>query len=75
MATVAAHRADNIHVRDGITEAEFIATRDARDATLPLPDRMLYALQVNIRGGRLPEPDAQGRAVLRMPLNRFTPRL
>lgn len=74
MATVAQHRASNIHVRDGIDKQTFIDTRDARDATLPLPDRMLAALQVNIRGGRLPEPDAQGRAVLRIPLNRFEPK-
>lgn len=73
MATVDDHKASNIHVRDGISKEEFIKTRDARDASLPLPDRMLYALQVNIRGGRLPEPDDKGRAVLRVPLNRFEP--
>lgn len=72
MATVAEHKANNIHVRDGISREEFMAARDERDATLPLPDRMLFALQVNIRGGRLPEPDSHGRAVLRVPLNRFT---
>jgi glyoxylase-like metal-dependent hydrolase (beta-lactamase superfamily II) len=75
MATVAEHKDSNIHVKDGTSKAKFIETRDARDATLPLPDRMLHALQVNIRGGRLPEPDAKGRAVLRMPLNRFEPKL
>lgn len=74
MATVAEHKAANIHVRDGIGRAEFIATRDARDATLGLPDRMLYALQVNIRGGRMPDADDKGRAVLRVPLNRFASR-
>lgn len=74
MATVAEHKASNIHVKDGISKAQFIETRDARDATLPLPDRMLYALQVNIRGGRLPEADDQGRAVFRVPVNRFTPK-
>jgi glyoxylase-like metal-dependent hydrolase (beta-lactamase superfamily II) len=74
MATVDEHKASNIHVRDGISKEEFIETRDARDATLPLPDRMLYALQVNIRGGRLPEPDEKGRSVLRVPLNRFEPK-
>lgn len=71
MATVAEHKASNIHVRDGITKEEFISVRDARDATLPLPAQMLYALQINIRGGRLPAPDSQGRAVLLVPLNRF----
>ena len=71
MATVAEHKASNIHVKDGTTKEKFISVRDARDATLPLPSQMLYALQINIRGGRLPEPDPQGRAVLRVPLNRF----
>ncbi|SFQ95069.1 MBL fold metallo-hydrolase [Poseidonocella sedimentorum] len=71
MATVEEHKAQNIHVKDGSTKEGFIETRDARDATLPLPDRMLYALQINIRGGRLPEPDEKGRAVLSVPLNRF----
>ncbi|MEM7060322.1 MAG: MBL fold metallo-hydrolase [Pseudomonadota bacterium] len=75
MATVAEHKATNIHVKDGISRDEFIETRDARDATLPLPNRMLLALQVNMRGGRLPEPDAHGRAVLRVPLNRFESKL
>ena len=63
MATVAEHKAANIHVKDGISREEFIAARDARDATLALPDRMLCALRINIRGGRLPEPDVKGRAV------------
>ncbi|CUK27527.1 Beta-lactamase hydrolase-like protein [Cognatishimia activa] len=72
MATVAEHKASNIHVKEGTTKEEYIATRDTRDATLPLPGRMLYALQVNIRGGRLPDPDEAGRAVLKVPLNRFT---
>ncbi|MEM9321184.1 MAG: MBL fold metallo-hydrolase, partial [Pseudomonadota bacterium] len=71
MATVAEHKASNIHVKHGITKGKFIAIRDARDATLALPDRMLYALQVNIRGGRLPEPDGRGRAAFRVPVNRF----
>lgn len=75
MATVSEHKASNIHVKDGISKAEFIETRDARDTTLALPKQMLYALQVNIRGGRLPEPDEKGRAVFSIPVNRFEPRL
>lgn len=71
MATVAEQRAGNIHVKDGIDEAEFVRLRTERDAKLPLPQLMLAALQVNIRGGRLPEPEANGRAYLRIPLNRF----
>ena len=71
MATVAEHRRDNIHLSGGTDRETFVRVRDERDATLPLPERMLAALQVNIRGGRLPEPDPQGRRVLRMPLDRF----
>lgn len=74
MATVAEHRLRNRHVKDGIGKAEFIATRTARDATLPLPDRMLAALQVNIRGGRLPEVEADGSSYLKIPLGKFDPR-
>jgi len=74
VATVAEHRLRNIHVRDGISREEFLATRQARDATLPLPARMLAALQVNIRGGRLPAPEADGHAYLKLPLGRFPPR-
>lgn len=69
MATVAEHRLTNAHVKDGISREEFIAGRMARDRTLPLPDQMLYALQVNLRGGRLPELD--GQPCLRVPVNRF----
>ncbi|MBV0892206.1 MBL fold metallo-hydrolase [Paracoccus sp. Z118] len=71
MATVAEQRESNIHVRDGITREQFIATREGRDKTLSLPDRMLYALQVNLRGGRLPEPESDGNCYLKIPANRF----
>jgi hypothetical protein len=49
----------------------FIAARRARDATLPVPRLLLPALQVNIRAGRLPPPDADGVSYLRLPLNRI----
>ena len=71
-ATVAQHRARNPHLA-GKSKAEFVALRDARDALLDLPDRMLAALQVNLRGGRLPESEADGRSYLKIPLNRFDP--
>lgn len=70
-STVAEQRRSNIHVHDGIDEAHFVATRRERDGTLPLPDIMLAALQVNIRGGRLPDPEGCGTAFLKIPLNRF----
>ncbi|ARE40572.1 SoxH protein [Rhodovulum sp. P5] len=70
IATVAEHRARNTHLKDASREA-FITLRDERDATLGLPDRMLAALQVNLRGGQLPEPEADGRSYLKIPLNAF----
>ena len=73
-ATVDEHRARNKHVKDGITKEEFIRTRDARDGTLKLPARMLAALQVNIRGGRLPEPESDGHSYLKLPIGKFEPR-
>ena len=73
MSTVAEQRARNIHLAGNVDEASFVRTRQARDATLPLPTLMLHALQVNIRGGRLPEPEANGRRYLRIPLGQFTP--
>lgn len=73
MSTVAEQRARNIHLAGNVDEASFVQTRQARDATLPLPALMLHALQVNIRGGRLPEPEANGRRYLRIPLGQFTP--
>lgn len=70
-ATVALHRATNRHVRDGTRREDFITLRTARDVTLPLPDRILAALQVNLRGGRLPAPEADGNSYLKIPVNRF----
>lgn len=70
--SVAQQRATNIHLRDNPDAASFMAMRQARDHSLPLPDLMLLALQVNLRGGRLPEPEADSHVYLRLPLNRFT---
>ena len=67
--TVAEQRAGNIHVRDGVTEDEFVAMRTARDATLDVPTLILPALQVNVRAGQLPPADENGVAYLRIPLN------
>ena len=67
--TVAEQRALNIHVRDGITEDEFVAMRRARDSTLEVPTLILPSIQVNVRAGQLPPPDENGVAYLRIPLN------
>ncbi|MCS4295620.1 glyoxylase-like metal-dependent hydrolase (beta-lactamase superfamily II) [Comamonas sp. BIGb0152] len=68
-STVAEQRAHNIHVHDGVNEAAFVAMREARDATLGMPQLMLPSVQVNIRAGRLPDADAQGRRFLKLPVN------
>jgi glyoxylase-like metal-dependent hydrolase (beta-lactamase superfamily II) len=67
--TVADERAHNIHVRDGISEAEFVALRQARDKTLTMPKLIIPSLQVNIRGGELPPKDPDGRTFLKVPVN------
>ena len=67
--TVAEQRAKNIHVRDGIDEAAFVAMRQARDATLDVPTLILPSIQVNVRAGALPPADDNGVAYLRIPLN------
>ncbi|ANL47340.1 beta-lactamase hydrolase-like protein [Rhizobium phaseoli] len=67
-STVAAQKRDNPHI-SGKDEAGFVALRQARDRTLPKPKLMLHALQVNIRGGRLPEPEGNGRRYLKIPLD------
>jgi glyoxylase-like metal-dependent hydrolase (beta-lactamase superfamily II) len=71
VASVAAQRANNIHVREGISESEFVAMRRARDVTLGVPAIMLPAIQVNIRAGHLPTPEANGTSYLKIPLNVF----
>lgn len=69
--TVAEERAHNVHVHDGITEAEFVAMREARDKTLPAPRLILPSLQVNIRAGALPPAEADGQVYLKLPVNRL----
>lgn len=69
--TVHAQRSHNIHVGESRTEAEFIAMREARDATLPMPRLILPAVQINIRAGQLPEPEDNGVRYLKLPLDRF----
>jgi glyoxylase-like metal-dependent hydrolase (beta-lactamase superfamily II) len=67
--TVAAQRAHNIHVLDGIDEDAFVAMRQARDATLEVPQLILPSLQINIRAGALPPPEDDGVSYLKIPLN------
>ena len=67
--TVAEERAHNIHVREGVSEDEFVKMREARDATLDLPKLIIPSIQVNIRGGNLPDPDETGKRHLKGPIN------
>ena len=68
-STVAEQKAKNSHMSVYKTEAEFIAAREARDATLPMPKLILHALQINTNAGRLPEPESNGRRYLKIPLD------
>jgi glyoxylase-like metal-dependent hydrolase (beta-lactamase superfamily II) len=70
-STVAEQKRSNTHVGGGRDRASFVALREARDKTLPLPELMLSALQVNLRGGRLPEPESNGRSYLKIPVDAF----
>ena len=69
--TVAEERARNIHVRDGISEDEFVAMRTARDATLSMPKLIIPSIQVNMKAGALPEPEDNGTRYLKVPINAF----
>lgn len=69
MSTVADERASNIHVRDGVSEDEFVAMRQARDATLSMPTLILPSVQVNMRAGEMPPPEANGTRYLKIPIN------
>lgn len=70
-STIRDERETNIHLRGGVSQAEFVRIREARDAELELPHLMLHALQVNIRGGHLPEPEGNEISYLSIPLNQF----
>ena len=66
---VAEQRSHNVHVKDGITEEAFVATREARDRMLGMPQLIIPSLQVNMKAGSLPDPDASGRRFLKVPIN------
>jgi glyoxylase-like metal-dependent hydrolase (beta-lactamase superfamily II) len=67
--TVAAERTANVHIHDGINENEFVAMREARDATLDMPRLILPSVQVNMRAGHLPPADDNGVTYLKIPVN------
>jgi len=69
MTTVAEQRSGNVHIRDGVDEDDFVAARQRRDRELDMPALILPSIQVNIRAGVLPEPEANGVAYLKIPLD------
>lgn len=69
--TVAEEKAHNIHVHDGISHDQFVAMREARDATLGMPRLILPSLQVNMRAGHFPPPESNNMTYLKIPLNAF----
>ena len=67
--TVGQQREQNVHVRDGVGEDEFVEMRMKRDRSLAMPELIMPSVQVNIRGGRLPEPEDNGVSYIKIPLN------
>ena len=67
--TVKQQREENVHVKDGVTEQDFVAMRTVRDKTLSMPKLIMPSVQVNIRGGRLPEPEDNGVSYIKIPVN------
>ncbi|BBI21755.1 hypothetical protein EKJ_26020 [Qipengyuania flava] len=67
--TVKQQREENVHVKDGVTEEDFVAMRNSRDKTLAMPKLIMPSVQVNIRGGRLPEPEDNGVSYIKIPVN------
>ncbi|MCH8503997.1 MAG: MBL fold metallo-hydrolase [Ectothiorhodospiraceae bacterium] len=71
LTTVGEQKRDNKHVRDGLSEAEFVRMREERDATLEMPRLILPSIQVNIRAGRMPPPENNGVVYLKIPINQL----
>ena len=68
-STISEQKEKNIHVNKSINEREFIEMRAARDATLSMPKLLLPSVQVNMRAGNFPEPEANGKQYLKVPIN------
>lgn len=69
--TMLAERTGNVHVHEGVSEEDFVEMRTQRDATLSMPKLILPSIQVNMRGGRMPEPEENGVSYLKLPLNQL----
>ena len=69
VTTVAEQKASNVHLRNGVSEADFVAMRQKRDATLAMPVLILPSVQVNMRAGHMPPPEDNGTTYLKIPIN------
>ena len=67
--TVKQQREANVHVKDGVSEEDFVEMRTTRDKTLAMPNLIMPSVQVNIRGGRLPDPEDNGVSYIKIPVN------
>ncbi len=68
-STIGAQRTGNVHVREGVTEEDFVTMRELRDETLGMPRLILPSIQINMRAGHFPEPEDNGTRYLKLPLN------
>jgi len=69
VTTVAEQKKANVHVHQGVSEAEFVVMREKRDATLSMPVLILPSVQINMRAGHMPPPEDNGQRYLKIPLN------
>ena len=69
--TMLAERTSNVHLHDGVTEDDFVEMRTQRDSTLAMPKLILPSIQINMRGGRMPDPEENGVSYLKLPLNQL----
>jgi glyoxylase-like metal-dependent hydrolase (beta-lactamase superfamily II) len=69
VTTVAEQKKANVHVHEGVIEAEFVAMREKRDATLSMPVLILPSVQINMRAGHLPPPEDNGQRYLKIPVD------
>ena len=69
--TIARQRETNIHVREGVSEEEFVLMRHERDRTLEMPVLLIPSIQVNMRAGRLPEVERNGARYIKIPIDTF----
>jgi glyoxylase-like metal-dependent hydrolase (beta-lactamase superfamily II) len=69
--TIGEQRVKNVHIHEGVSEAEFVAMRSSRDKTLSMPKLILPSVQINMRAGILPEPESNGVRYLKLPVDGF----